>query len=347
MQIKTKEDQFIKANTSAWQREEERTGKNTKKKSGKNIFAGNIGRGDDLFMMKKKHAKKKALKIINDAWNVDRKIDQGIEDIKTNLESLKNEFTKNQDIIAEGNAKKEELREEYGISKDSQEQKDLELLEKQADSRRSGGSLFTEEEKRLAELENQPLTEYQKRCLEIHKGLDIYKERADRIEGQIIGCNASIRGIKLERLKEMPPMVKAQKQAKDILEKANEEAIGLLVEEAKNHIDETYEEIKEKAEEKAEKKAEQEEKLEAVKEEKEKLEQQVSDSQQKNHEAEEVRREQQEKSKEDMELLEDTKEIGQGVSGSVSDVQREIKEMLRKMKLLEEDLKGTSLDEEI
>ncbi len=352
MQIKTDENQVIHVNSSARERAREREGHKDKKEHKSSIYAGDLGLQDDLFTMKKKHAQKKALKMINDAWGVDRKIDQSIEEIRGKLDLLQDEFDGYQDAIAEGNAEKESLREEYGVEKDSQEQKDLELLEKQADSRRMGNGpegvqLTEEEEKRLAELEDKPLTDYQKRCMEIDKEQEIYENKAAGIERQIEGGNASIRGIKLERLKEVPPMVKARRNADKILKEANKEAISLLTGEAKEHIDKTYEEIEEKAEEKAEEKEKQEEKLENIKKEKEELEKRTDAAQIKNSEAEEVRREQQEQSREDKELLEGMTDSGKSRSDSVSDAQAEIKALLEKMKLLEDDLKGTSVDEEL
>ncbi len=352
MKVNENQNQVIKVSASAKMRAEERTGGKKEKENRKTIYAGDIGMQNDFISMKKQSARKRAMKIINDAWNTDRKIDQGIEEIKGKIELLRGEFAQNQDKIAEGNAKKEQLREEYGVEKDSQEQKDLELLEKQADSRIYGngpeGVQFTEEEeKRLAELEGKPLTEYQKRAMKIHGGQEEYKRNALKIENQIEGANASIRDIKLERLKTVPPMVKAKKKADKILEQASEEVIGLLAEEAKEHIDETYEEIREEAKEKAEEKEKQEERLEAVREEKKQLEQQADISQEKNHEAEATRKEQQSKSREETELLENVEAAGRGGKDSVSDAQAEIKEMLRKIKLLEEDLKGISVDEEL
>ncbi len=354
MQIKVNENQnqVIQVNTSAQQREAERTGNKSEKQHRNSIFAGDIGLQNDFITMRKQSAQKKAMKIISDAWDVDRRIDGGIEEIKEKLEMLSEELEENQNQIAEGNAEKEQLRQKYGVDEDSQEQKDLKLLEKQADSLIYGngpdGVQFTEEEeKRLAELNEKPLTEYQERCMKIHGRQAQYKRNVMQIEAQTIGMNASIRSIKLERLKTVPPMVKAQKKADKILEAASKEAIGLLAEEAKDHIDETYEEIREEAKKEAEEKAEQEEKIDAVKDKKEELEQQTDAVSAKAHEQEEVRRKQQEKSREDSELLENVTDTGVENGSAVSDAQAEIKEMLQKIKLLEEDLKGASVDEEV
>ena len=60
-----------------------------------------------------------------------------------------------------------------------------------------------------------------------------------------------------------------------------------------------------------------------------------------------MRREVQERSREEADLLETMMEAGMGNVGNVSEVQSEIKNMIHKMKLLEEDLKGSTVDEDL
>lgn len=59
---------------------------------------------------------------------------------------------------------------DYGVDKDSQEQKDLELLEKYQNNRYgSAEDTFSKEElERLKELQNTPLTEYQEKVLKLN-----------------------------------------------------------------------------------------------------------------------------------------------------------------------------------
>ena len=45
--------------------------------------------------------------------------------------------------------------------------------------------------------------------------------------------------------------------------------------------------------------------------------------------------------------MEDMAEAGMDVAGSSAEVQAEVKDMLQKMKLLDEDLKGAAVDEEL
>ena len=93
----------------------------------------------------------------------------------------------------------------------------------------------------------------------------------------------------------------------------------MLVDEAKDHIDEEMEEKKEQALEKAEKEKEEEERLEKIREdkdEKEEFAEQVSDSTQLMTEAD----------------------------SAMEDVHRELKKVMDEMKLLEEDIKGAAVD---
>ena len=55
-----------------------------------------------------------------------------------------------------------------------------------------------------------------------------------------MNCNRTIGAIQLERLKHQE-MVKAQKKADEVMEAANDEIFGMLVDEAKDHVDEDLE----------------------------------------------------------------------------------------------------------
>ena len=360
MQIRANgsDDQAMRVSGTMQTRDRERVGHNSGKENKNSIYAGELGFGKDTVTLRKQQAQKKALKLIRDAWTGDRKIDQNITDIRAKVNELQADIEANQEIINQGELQKEVLREQYGVEADSQEQKDLELLEKEADMRRLGNGpdgvqLTEEEQNRLKELKDPitgeykvPLTEYQQRCLEIDSSQSVYERRIADAQQQIEAGYASIRGIRLERLKHHT-MVDAQKSADEIMEQANKDTIGMLVDEAKDHVDETYKEQREEAKEKAEEKEEQEEKIEDRREEQEKLENRIDAQRYESHKAEEDRREQEKKAREDSELMENMAEAGMDVAGSSAEVQAEVKDMLRKMKLLDEDLKGAAVDEEL
>ncbi|MDE5867291.1 MAG: hypothetical protein K2H31_11955 [Lachnospiraceae bacterium] len=330
-------------------RREARQGKNNNSQPKHNgtINMSELGSRTDTLLMRKQLAKKRAMKVVSDAWAGDKKIDSDIEDRRTHVEELRAEMRKNADSVADYKARKEALKEEYGIENDSQEQKDLELLERQMYPNKDPYTPFTEEEgARLKELEGQPLTEYQQRALELDAVIDNDQEKADKAENEMIAENAAIRSTRIERLK-YHGMVDAQKEADEINAAASKEAIGMLIGEAKDHVDETLEEQQEAAKKKAEEKEEQEEKLEEQREEKEEFQEQLELKREENRDAEEARTEQRKNAREQEDLLEAAEANYTGAESLPSQIKAEIKDMLQKMKLLDEDLKGAKVDDTI
>ncbi len=295
--------------------------RNEKRENSTNIFAGNLNKNFDPIAQKKKEARKQAMKIVTDTWDGDRKIDRDMEERENKIAQLRHDLKqarKDSNDIKEIRAG---LRENYGVLEDSQEEKDLKLLEKEIDAKTPGKdvSISKEEAERINQLKENGLTEYQKHSLELKKDEAYYDKQAYDIEKQIETENAIIRGTKLERLKK-DPMVAASKQAQEVLDAASKEIVGMLMDEAKDHIDEEMEEKKEAAKKKAEEEKEEKEKLEAIKEKKEQQEELTE------------------------EILESTEQMTE-ISSAQSDVLQEVKDLVNKMKLLEEDIKGAAVDE--
>lgn len=159
------------------------------------------------------------------------------------------------------------MQEEYGVADGSQEQKDLELLEKyQNNMNGSSYDQFSDEElSRLKELQNAPLTEYQKKVLNLNSMKGQVSVEADRKQFEVNALTASISDATLEQLKSRD-MEKASDAADEIMDSANKEILGMLIEEGKNNADEKVEEEKEKAEEAADKKEEQDKQIEEAQE---------------------------------------------------------------------------------
>ena len=128
--------------------------------------------------------------------------------------------------------------------------------------------------------------------------------------------NATIRSTRIERLK-YHAMSDAQEQAEDILDAARDEIVGMVFEEGKDHVDEEAEE--------------REEQVEEIKEEKEKQEEFIED--------------QKERREEEEELLENVPmEEMLSLDKIQSNVQQEVQNILDKMKLIAEDIKGAVVD---
>ncbi len=290
-------------------------------KDGNSIFAGDWNQKPDLIAQKKQKAQKQAMKIVGDAFAGDHKIDKEIETRRTSIAQLKEAIKKARTEVNDMQGRREALRSEYGIAENSEEEREMKLLEKEADAKLpwKSVSLSREEAEEITRIRERGLTEYQQRSLEMKEYSTYYEQQIYEMETEMQVEDAVIRGIKLERLKS-DPMVKAAKQAEAVREAAGEEFVGMLMEEAKEHIDEEAEEKQEVAEEKAKEKEALEAKLEKAKE-----------SRQEQEELTEIIAE----STQQMIELEHTK----------SDVQDEVKKVLDKMKLSEEDIKGAAVDE--
>lgn len=69
------------------------------------------------------------MKLISDAWKSADKTDKNIEDMKLDKLNKLDEITELKNKVSDLENEKEAYRVDYGVDKDSQEQKDLELLE--------------------------------------------------------------------------------------------------------------------------------------------------------------------------------------------------------------------------
>jgi chromosome segregation ATPase len=302
-----------------------------------NLFAGNCNLINDPIIQKRKEAMKEAMKIVGDAFKGDRKLDDDIERRHNNIDALKNEINNNQREINQLEANKKEMKEAYGIADDSQEQQDLELLEKRRDARRNPSIKLSEEEKQRLEIIDQDgMTEYQKYSLEMDALKEPFNKVIDDSQQKIRNETMTIGAIKLGRLKSHP-MVDANVAADKILDTASGEIIGMLIDEAKNHVDEEMEEQKEAAEKIAEEKKEQEEKMESIKENKEQMEART------NKEADSIGNKASSVHNgatadyDTIEQLIDLSEINK-------DVQKEVQDIIDKLKLLPEDIVGAAVD---
>lgn len=242
------------------------------KKSRKSIFAGNMNKKPDLIAQKKQAAQKQAMKIVREAWDGDRKVDEGIEESKGRIAEYKK-------ARSDANEELKEFKENRlaaGLSEEPEE-----------------GTPEAAELKRI-------------------------ESAIASAQAGIQAENALIRGTRLEELKH-DPMVQASQNADKVIEASRKEIVGMLVQEAKDHMDEEMEEKKKAAEEKAEKEKEEKEKLEKIKEEKSEKE-------------------------EFAENVAESTELVVEADNTMDEVQKEIQKVMEEMKLIEEDLKGAKVD---
>ncbi len=246
----------------------------------------------------------------------------------------------------ENDARLKELQEAYGIDPDSEENNELSKLAFKVNNSKDG----------LSEEENSKMSEYQQQALYYvaknqQNSLDI--DRAKSLQA------ANVQGysdMKSERNKSQE-MLNAQDAAEEIMDAANGEAITLLTQEAVEHVDEEQKEREEEVKESAEKKKE-EKKEEAKKLEKEAMQQEMIENI-KEHAIETQRTSadtkraiaRRERAEADSMGAEDAQKIIISEDTSMEDTQNtvnsEITNILNKLSLLSNDVKGSTVDSQI
>lgn len=270
----------------------EKSGEQGTEQNGKSVYVGTLN--NDLLqndiMLRKKEAQEKAMKVVGDAFAGDRAIDEDLEERRRSIDRLESDNKELLQELKDISEQREQLIKEYGI---------------------------TDEVTDVVVMGSAEMEEFQKRWEELEDRENACRLSLDDNNQTILEENAIIRGTRMERLKHSP-MLKAQKQAEEILEAAGEEIIGMVVEDAKEHVDEETAEREEQAE-----------KLEAEREEQEAF---IEKQQEKRKEQEELL---EEMPVEEMLSLERTK----------ADVQKEVQQIVDKMKLVAEDIKGAVVDQ--
>ena len=196
-----------------------------------------------------------------------------------------------------------------------------------------------EEYDRLAEIHKKPLTGYQKQALELNNYAAGHKREIRRADYGMTAEKQNVSRIKLERLK-THAMVDAQGAADDIMDAANDEIIGMLVQEVKDQQDEKMDEAKEKADEAMKEKEKREEKLDEMKLERAIERAMIEGTDEAVEEAERIKRQNDSPDIQmtDMVDLADSADLKKSVDQNLGDIKSS-------MKVLEADLKGIKVDE--
>lgn len=278
------------------------------------MFTGKVAEAFDTEISEKREeAMQKAKKLVGDVFATEKSIDDDL------LERAKRVKASEQEIVSankELKALHEEqlaLKEQYGITDDSTEQEELELLIKKAKSQKpdSGVVLTKEEQEKLALIEERGMTEYQSQYFELERFGEPYKKAISEAKAVIEEETKIISAVKLERLKSCP-MVEASKEAEELMESANKEILDKMFEEGKDKIEEVAEEHKEKQE-----------MLEEQQEVKE------------------------EKQKDQVETTEVPVNELLHLENVRKEMKQEVEHMITEMKLLVEDIKGSVVDTEL
>ena len=178
-------------------------GTDSSDKKSKTIYAGNFLKEFPLrekIQQKKAEVQQRALKIVQDAWDGDRQLDDEIKMREEQSKALRQDNQEALDNLKDVNQRMEELREAFGVSPDSEEQQELERM-MQSQGSPVAGRVFAED-----------LTEYQKRALALNEEGARYRKQIAVNNGQILKNSDETRAIRRERVKSHT-MVDAQIQA--------------------------------------------------------------------------------------------------------------------------------------
>ncbi|MFA9376055.1 MAG: hypothetical protein ACERKZ_04800 [Lachnotalea sp.] len=314
----------------------EETDASSKKKKSTTIFAGNLNLQENQVAQKRKEAQKKAMKIVGDAFNGELELDDIVKKIQTKVDTCRSEIDNAQKELNKLEGSKRELKDKYSITDDCQEQKDLELLEKRRDSFKwnSTITLTKEDNERLSEIDVTGKTEYQQRSLEIDKYGYSFRETIEDNWKYIKKEIAGIKQIEQERLK-THTIIDATKAADTILDLASKEVTQMLVNEAKDHIDNKQEDEQEEVDKNSKEEKEQKDHLEETKLKREETEALLN-----------KKPTDWNSTKVDVSGVIPTEQIVDIISEK-QDVQKEVQSIIDEMKLMAEDIKGVTVNMEL
>lgn len=239
--------------------------KNSESGNGLTINGNELNLGEDLVEEKRKKAKSMAMQLMLDVYKNDKKLDDTAEEKNTHAKKLYAENEEARSMIADIKKEKENTNGLYGVTEDSEEARDLDILRRGRDSMGNPQAVLSDEEyARYKELYSNGLSDYHQRMLSLDNDEKIYnKQISDNMKG-IVSDYAFNRNLAIERLKSHD-MLDARKQGEKLEEAASKEIIGQVMQDAVDNIDEETEKEKEEALEKKQEQHKLEERIEKAK----------------------------------------------------------------------------------
>ena len=319
--------------------------KSTRKNKNSAVVSGAALKENNPLSQRQSLAKRKALKVVSDAFSGEKKLDAQMQGIKDEIKRLQDVINEKSADTRSNDAKIKELQEEYGIDPESLENKALNQL---AFRMRSPDNQPTDEE--LSKL-----SEYQQKALYYvtanqQNSLDI-----DHAKAMQMGNVQGYADMKSERAKSQD-MLKAQDAAEDIMEASNADTIAQLTQDVVDHVDEKQKEREEEAKKAAEEKKE-EKKEKAERLEKEAMQQEMIENIKERaadvSSGADIKRAmaRRERAEADSIGAENAQKTIISDAGSIEDTQNavntEITNILNKLSLLSNDVKGSTVDTQI
>ncbi len=187
------------------------------------------------------------------------------------------------------------------------------------------------------------LTEYQSRMLEAGEQLDTAQKRIDEADAALVATRQSLTDAAQEKNKNHA-MVDAQNEAEAIMDAAEKSVVGMIMNDAKDKIDEKAREEQEKAEEKKEEEEKQ-EKIEAERAEKKAIQEALAEGSK--EAVQEARDQSRQRGNDDLELTDVLGSDPMQRIENAGNVNAALDELKNKMALIDADLKGIKIDESV
>lgn len=276
------------------------------------FYAGNTNLAKDPMEQKRKEAQEMAMKVVRDAWDTDKSIEKMIDDRKNHYAEQQKIYEENRQKVAEIEEQQNAIKESYGVTDETQEW----YWNHNEEYRMRMGELNEQKKAFLKEMNNAS------------------KSMKDDI--------ADVKEIRKAQLK-ADPMIEASKNAEEIMEAANEQIIGLALQESKELVDEKMKEVEEKAKEKAEEKKEKETQI-AEMQQKRAIKEALIEGSEEAVERAKAKLRRSERAETDYLEMMDFISIS---NIQHTDVQADLDEIKSNMNLLEADLKGIEVDEQV
>lgn len=315
-------------------------------KKGMTVFAGNLNMGQDPVKEKLESARKQAFKMVSDAWNTDRDFQKRLQDLKDFVAEQRSEKASAKQMANDAEKTMKDLKEEYNLDPESDEQKDLDWLmayrKKPIEEKFKDIDQWKKDEERAKGI-TENLTEYQSRMLEADERLTVANQRIDDADKAMIAATQSFTDAESENNKQHT-MLDAKKDGDTIIAAAERDVIGMVVTDAKEKQDEK---IREEQEEKEKEKEEEKEqaKIEAKREEQKELQEALAHN---NREAiSDVEARSRERKQEDLDLSDLTELSPAQMYQSSGQAEAALEELKNKMALIDVDLKGLKVDETV
>lgn len=239
-------------------------GQVTGKNRNVSVFAGNLKeQGPESALEKKRRdAIADAVRVVKRQFAEDGKTDAGLKESRSNIDNAKAQAQAANEQIKIIEEERVKLKEEYGITDDSEQEKQLDIIRKAQND--GVGSLTDEENEVLASMEG--YTDYQYRALALDAVKGMFQQEITGAQGDIRVETSGIRATKqaLLEVSWKHSMTGASIQEDGKRYAIGKELLGAGMSEIKNHLDEELEKLVEEAKEREKEKQEQEEKLEKL-----------------------------------------------------------------------------------